>query len=51
MADESASSKLDNLSKEELVKLIKKYIVLQKQLKIKNQGKFKLLFINSSIFW
>jgi hypothetical protein len=28
---------LDNFSKEELIKLIKKYVILQKQLKLKNE--------------
>lgn len=30
--------KLDNLSKDDLVKLVRKYIILQKQLRIKNEG-------------
>jgi len=39
MGDETASSsKLDALSKEELIKLVKKYVVLHKQLKTKNEG-------------
>ena len=46
-------TKLDNLSKDELVKLVKKYIVLQKQLKTKNEGKFFSLIIKSasSLAW
>ncbi len=28
---------MDNFSKEELIKLIKKYVILQKQLKLKNE--------------
>lgn len=43
MSEETAgggASKLDTLSKEELVKLVKKYIVLHKQLKTKNEGIF-----------
>lgn len=41
MGDETGggtSSKLDSLGKDELVKLVKKYILLHKQLKNKNEG-------------
>lgn len=39
MSEETTGgSKLDALSKDELVKLVKKYVVLHKQLKTKNEG-------------
>lgn len=37
MAEENGFSKLDNLSKDDLIKLVKKYIILQKTLKNKNE--------------
>jgi len=41
--DAGAPSKLDTMTIDDLKKLVKKYMVLQKQLKSKNEGIFILI--------